>query len=70
MTPFIRSSGLRASSHLVMNFVVIPLSAASRGTLSWPVVVNGLLIHMFGVGIPAVLWARKPAGRPRASVLH
>jgi hypothetical protein len=43
---------------LVMNFVVLPLSAAGRGAMTWPVVANGVLIHMFGVGLPASLVAR------------
>ena len=34
--------------YLVMNFVVLPLSAAGRGPLSWPVTINGVLIHMLG----------------------
>jgi hypothetical protein len=46
------------SAWIVMNYVVIPLSAASRGRMALPVVVNGLLIHIFGVGLPAVLAAR------------
>jgi hypothetical protein len=48
--------------YLVMNFVVLPLSAAGRGSSAWPVVANGLLIHMLGVGLPSSLFAR--AGRP------
>ena len=41
----------------------VPLSAAGRGGLSWPpvvnaVLINGVLIHMFGVGLPASLFAR------------
>jgi hypothetical protein len=44
--------------YLVMNFVVLPLSAAGRGALSWPVVVNGVLIHMLGVGLPTSLFVR------------
>lgn len=39
--------------YLVMNFVVIPLSAAAGGRPPLPVVINGVLIHMFGVGLPA-----------------
>jgi hypothetical protein len=46
------------SAWIVMNYVVIPLSAASRGRMAFPVVLNGLLIHIFGVGLPAVLAAR------------
>jgi len=42
--------------YLVMNFVVVPLSAAGRGPLSWPVVVNGVLIHTLGVGLATSLF--------------
>lgn len=45
-------------AYFVMNYVVIPLSAANRGMFSLPVFVNGILIHMFGVGLPAALCAR------------
>lgn len=44
--------------YVVMNFVVIPLSAAAGGRPPLPVVVNGVMIHMFGVGLPAALAAR------------
>lgn len=44
--------------YFVMNYVVIPLSAASRGAFSMPVFLNGILIHAFGVGLPAALFAR------------
>ena len=44
--------------YFVMNYVVIPLSAASQGTFSMPVFLNGILIHAFGVGLPAALFAR------------
>ena len=44
--------------YLVMNRVVIPLSAAASGSPSWPVLVNGVLIHMFGVGLPVSVVAR------------
>jgi hypothetical protein len=45
--------------YLVMNFVVLPLSAAGRGTPLWPVVTNGLIIHMLGVGLPSSLVASR-----------
>ncbi len=49
--------------YVVMNFVVIPLSAiGARGAMPAPVVMNGLLIHAFGVGLPAAVFA----GRARA----
>jgi hypothetical protein len=46
----------------VMNFVVIPLSAANRGAWTLPVVANGLVIHMLGVGLPAALFSRAAFG--------
>jgi hypothetical protein len=48
--------------YLIMNFVVIPLSAASSGRLTPPVVANGVLIHIVGVGLPSALFARAAAG--------
>jgi hypothetical protein len=46
--------------YLTMNFVVVPASAAAgSGALPpWPVALNGVLIHMFGVGLPAAVAAR------------
>jgi hypothetical protein len=40
----------------VMNYVVIPLSAAVVGPKPAAVIANGLLIHMIGVGLPAALF--------------
>jgi uncharacterized membrane protein YagU involved in acid resistance len=50
-------------AYAVMNFVVLPLSALhSPLELAPPaVLVNGLLIHVFGVGLPAALFARLAA---------
>ncbi len=42
----------------VMNFVVLPLSAAVTGPKTLPVVINGLLIHALGVGLSSALFAR------------
>jgi hypothetical protein len=48
--------------YLVMTFVVVPASAAGGGgPPAWAVAVNGVLIHMFGVGLPASLAARAAA---------
>ena len=44
--------------YFVMSYIVIPLSAASQGSFSFPVLVTGILIHAFGVGLPAALIAR------------
>lgn len=49
--------------YAVMNVIVVPLSAAPDGPRPWPVVINGLLIHVLGVGLPAALAARA-AGEP------
>jgi hypothetical protein len=47
--------------YAVMNLVVVPLSAAALGSGPTPLVVrvNGVLIHMFGVGLPAALVAAR-----------
>ena len=44
--------------YFAMNYLVIPMSATVRGPFSWAVFANGILIHMFGVGLPAALFAR------------
>jgi hypothetical protein len=47
--------------YAVMNFVVIPLSAIAARSPSTGVLLNGLLIHALGVGLPAALSARAAA---------
>jgi hypothetical protein len=45
--------------YAVMNLVVLPLSKVGGPSMpATPVLVNGLLIHMFGVGLPSALFAR------------
>jgi len=51
-------------AYLFMNLVVLPLSAAGRPTFVVPVVINGILIHMFGVGLPSALFATAASRRP------
>jgi hypothetical protein len=41
-----------------MNYVVISMSATSRGPFVWAVFINGVAIHAFGVGLPSALAAR------------
>lgn len=58
--------------YLVMNRLVLPLTPAMTGTPSLPVLVNGLLIHALGVGLPSALSARaarppEPAAPPAAA---
>ena len=49
--------------YLVMNLAVLPLSAAGKPAFVPVVVLNGVLIHMFGVGVPSCLAARAAYGR-------
>jgi hypothetical protein len=55
--------------YAVMNLIVIPMSAAVLGSGPTPLVVrvNGVLIHMFGVGLPAALVASRSDGVRRGS---
>jgi hypothetical protein len=46
----------------VMNYVVLPLSAAGGSHPAGAALTNGLLIHAFGVGLPAALAARAQFG--------
>jgi hypothetical protein len=49
--------------YFFMNQVVIPLSAIGRGSLpSLPVFLNGIVIHVLGVGLPTAYFV-KAAGR-------
>jgi hypothetical protein len=46
-------------AYAVMNLVVLPLSKVGGPSMpAAPVLANGLLIHMFGVGLPSALFAR------------
>jgi len=49
------------AAYLVMNLVVIPLSAIHGPGLpsALPVLVNGVLIHIVGVGLPSALFAAR-----------
>ena len=45
--------------YFFMNQVVIPLSAIGRGSFpSLPVFLNGIFIHIFGVGLPTAYFVR------------
>ncbi len=52
--------------HGVMNYVVLPLSAfpGSGKSPSLPMLIGGLFIHAFGVGVPIALAARRFARKP------
>ena len=49
--------------YAVMTFIVIPLSAIGARSPSTGVLLNGLLIHALGVGLPAALSARAARAR-------
>ncbi len=64
--PFIFGPLYGIAAYLVMNRVVIPLSALGPGAAPpWPVLINGLLIHALGVGLPSALvaWRASTSGR-------
>ncbi|HSE67790.1 MAG TPA: hypothetical protein VLB12_12455 [Gemmatimonadales bacterium] len=44
--------------YLIMTQIVLPLSAVAPQHRSLPVIINGVLIHLVGVGLPAALAAR------------
>lgn len=54
--------------YLVMNFVVLPMSASGPPRFTLPGVLNGLFAHVFCVGIPTALIARGPAQPSAAPV--
>ncbi len=62
--PYLAGPLYGLAAYFVMNGVVLPLSAAPPGSFpDGPVLVNGLLIHAFGVGLPAALFARAAFAR-------
>ena len=55
------------AAYFVMTFVVVPLSNAGPGRITvalpvTPVLINGLLIHAFGVGLPAAYFSARIRG--------
>lgn len=46
-------------AYIVMNEVVITLAFGQQPLPPLPVLLNGLLIHMLGVGLPSALFARR-----------
>ena len=60
--PVLCGIGYGVLVYFFMNRVVIPLSAIGHLPFHLPNFVNGVLIHMFGVGLPSALfvWAAEP----------
>lgn len=53
-------------AYFFMNYVVLPLSAIrGGGGAPWPAFINGVLIHVFGVGLPIALVTRRVLGERR-----
>ena len=51
-------------AYLVMTWLVVPLSNAGTGSISFalpvmPILINGILIHALGVGLPAAFFASR-----------
>jgi xanthine/uracil permease len=47
-------------AYFVMTYAVVPMSnARSGGPFVLPVFINGILIHMFGVGLPSALYSSR-----------
>jgi hypothetical protein len=63
--PFLCGLAFGVAVRLVMQHIVLPLSAARAGPMPWPLVVNGVLIHAFGIGLPIALAAAWSARRPQ-----
>ena len=52
------------AAYFVMTWFVVPMSNAGNGQITFalpatPVMINGILIHMFGVGLPAAYFASR-----------
>ena len=63
--PFVCGPLYGVAVYLVMNAIVVPLSRLGGSFApSVPVLVNGLLIHVLGVGLPSALAAAVAARRP------
>ena len=57
--PVLYGIGYGLVVYAVMNLVVVPLSNAGKAPFVWPVFINGIAIHMFGVGLPAAWFASR-----------
>lgn len=55
--------------YVVMNHVVLPLRFGPRPTSDFDLVLGGVAIHMFGVGLPIALFAARAAFAPQTATL-
>jgi hypothetical protein len=52
------------AAYFVMTWFVVPMSNAGNGTITFalpamPVMINGIVIHAFGVGLPAAYFSSR-----------
>jgi uncharacterized membrane protein YagU involved in acid resistance len=59
--PFVLGPLYGAAVYLVMNLIVLPMSAVAHTPITTAALLNGLLGHAFFVGMPIALFARKSA---------
>jgi hypothetical protein len=59
--PVISGAAFGLGIWIVMNYVVVPLSAAASGTPRGRFYVMGLIVHVFFIGVPIALFARRAA---------
>jgi hypothetical protein len=45
--------------YCVMNYVVLPLSLVRHSPFAWRTFINGILIHLFGIGLPIAYFASR-----------
>jgi len=68
--PIVSGAAYGIGVYLVMNFIVVPLSAAGPPRFTTVGVLNQLFAHLFCVGIPTALFAKSAAAAERASILR
>jgi hypothetical protein len=68
--PFLCGLAYGVGAFLVMQYVVLPLSAYRVRPLSWPLIANAVLIHAFGVGLPIALTAAWSTRRRPTLAIH
>ena len=61
--PVVWGAAYGVAVFFTMRDVVLPLAGVAAGRFSWTVFLNGITIHVIGIGIPIALtarrWARK-----------
>jgi hypothetical protein len=63
--PFVCGAAYGISVYFFMQYVVLPLSAVQMRPLTMVSLMNGLFAHVFCVGLPAALVARRSSRQSR-----